>query len=78
MTDGWKVTAIIFIVLFILETGLFIWGWNETVQEEQNMNECYYDICGSYVDAWYELDVCTCYEYDILGELMVAKTEYMR
>jgi hypothetical protein len=42
------------------------------------MNVCYYDICSGYIDAWWEEGVCYCYDYDLLGQLEVAKTEYMK
>ena len=65
---NWKKIAIIFIVLFVIETSLFIWlfygGSNETYYElSENENICYTGICGDYDDAYYdELEgVCYCY-----------------
>ncbi len=72
--NGWKVTAIIFIVLFILETigfvGLMVWG--TAILKE---SECIYNICsGADAYVYYESsEVCECY---INHELI--KSEYMK
>ena len=79
MKEGtWKILAIIFICLFIIENIIIAWGYLAVVNEEDKINECYYDICEGYPDAWYELDVCTCYDYDNLGSLVTAKEKYMK
>ena len=69
MVNGWKVTAIIFIILFILETSLLVWAWNSGSQSIQNENECVYDVCelGNAVPNYdtYSYDdytgMCSCY-----------------
>lgn len=38
---------------------------------------CYYDICEEYPDAIYEPHLCTCYDYDIIGNLIPTKYEVM-
>lgn len=76
--NKWRTIAIIFIILFILETALIVWSINIAYSEEDNWNECLYNICGEYPDAYYQENVCECYDYDVLGNLMVAKTEYMK
>ena len=75
---NWKVIAIVFIVLFALETLFVVWTTVSYTNELNKMNECLYDICGEYPDGWYEEDVCTCYQYDLFGEYVVAKYEYMK
>lgn len=75
---NWKIVAIIFIVLFVVETLFWIWSTAIYNSELDKNNECLYDICGDYVDAWYEEDICTCYEYDMTGDLIVAKNKYMK
>lgn len=61
MTNGWKVTAIVSIILLVLTwavwVGLLMIGLNEIDRE----NICIVDICGDY-DAYqlYE-NVCYCY-----------------
>ncbi len=77
--NGWKVTAIIFIVLFILETisfsGLILWGVALVNKEYEKETECIYNVCSGaeeYIyDEYYE--ICECY---IDGELI--KSEYMK
>ena len=75
---GWKITAIIFIVLFVGFLTFAIWAWSVGINEIEQQNECYYDICNEYPDAWIDGDICFCYEYSLLGESVVAKTTYMR
>lgn len=75
---GWKATAIAFIILFLLLLAFNIYATNKVIQEEEKMNECFYDVCEEYVDAWYEEKICYCYEYGLLGDLQIAKTKYMK
>jgi len=75
---GWKITAIIFIIITILETLLIIWSTTIYLQEEKLLNQCYYDVCSENADAGYEAGVCACYDYDLTGELIVTKTKYMK
>ena len=60
---------------------------NERKRMDENMiikrsrdraNQCLYNICAKYPQAYYEEDVCTCYEYDVLGNYQVAKEVYMK
>jgi len=76
--NKWKTIAIVFIILFALETSLWIWAFWDLARDTEKTNICYYDICGEYPDALYEDDICYCYEYDFFGDLVLAKTEYMR
>ena len=73
----WKNIAIVFIILFVLETGMIVWGIITVRAEEKNINECYYNICNNYEEAYYDDGVCHCYEYDVLGNLVKSKTEWM-
>ena len=74
----WKILAIIFIVLFVIENLFFIFMVNIVLNDEEKVNECYYNICGEYPEADYEDKVCSCYDYDNLGNLIIAKTEYLK
>ena len=74
----WKVTAIIFLVLFLLETSFFIWSVWIVTKEEQKDLTCYYDICADYPDAYREGNVCSCYDYDMLGDYVIAKEKLMK
>jgi len=69
MNNGWKITAIIFIVLFVLETAFVVWAVslaNDTLALE---NECIYDVCDlgnddSLYETYYidSIDkICSCY-----------------
>ena len=73
----WKTIAIIFIILFLAETSIFFIGYIQITKEETRTNKCYYDICSKYPEAIYENNVCYCYDYGVLGEFVVAKTEHM-
>ena len=77
MVNVWKVTAIIFIVLFILENLFFGWMYYLAIQEEDNTRICLWDVCEEYPDAVYEDNVCYCYDYDLLGNVVIAKSEVM-
>lgn len=63
--NGWKVTAIIFIILFILETILFGTIIKLGVDEFNRESECSVNVCGaSYYDAFYYdsyEQMCYCY-----------------
>ena len=73
--NGWKVTAIIFIILFVLETlafGFLIKVGMDVVNREI---ECSNDVCLSYDSFYYDdtTNVCSCY---LNNE--VAKQEYIK
>ena len=75
---NWKIVAIVFMVLFISLLGVEIIGLILLEQEENRRNECYYEICEEYPDAWLEEKVCSCYDYNVEGELSVVKTKLMK
>ena len=73
----WKAVAIVSIVVLIvllISAMLIIRSADKELEKE---NLCYYEICGGYPDVDYQDKVCTCYDYDIVGYLIVAKTQYM-
>ena len=75
--NGWKTLAIIFMILFIIETlfvGLGVYLVNE---EERQTNLCYYEVCDEYPEALFDEGICTCYEYDLMGEFVPAKNKIM-
>ena len=74
----WKTLAIIFGILFLLETSFWIYSYNVVTKDEENMNICYYEVCGEYPQAFYEDNICHCYDYDILGELVVSKSKVIK
>lgn len=60
--NGWKVTAIIFIILFALETLLIVYSVNEATKDEQRELDCS-ELCtdDSYVGYYYEPVENKCY-----------------
>jgi hypothetical protein len=76
-TNTWKIIAIIFIILFCSLVLFITWGLYLNSQDEKKSYQCFYNICGDYADAEFRENVCYCYDYDTLGQLTVAKTQYM-
>jgi hypothetical protein len=75
----WKVLFIIILVLFVLENSLIVWGAVSNNKLEKETNICYYDVCEDYPNAYYDSSnkVCDCYESDLMGNEVIAKSEYM-
>jgi len=46
--------------------------------EEAKMEECYYDICNGYSEAWVDGNICYCYDYDVMGNLNIVDEKYMK
>lgn len=76
MVNKWKITAIIFMILFSILLTLNIWTITYVISEEDSLNYCYYNICGEYPNAVYEDGLCTCYFLNEHGEYDVAMTTY--
>jgi hypothetical protein len=76
-TNKWKIIAIVFIILFFCLVAFIIYGLYLNSQDEKKTYECWYNLCGEYADAEFSENICYCYEYDTLGQLIVAKTQYM-
>lgn len=73
----WKTIAIIILILFIIENFIIIYGIYLIEKEEKLTYECYYDICEEYPDALYEEPLCTCYDYDLMGDYVIAKQKIL-
>lgn len=71
--NGWKVTAIIFIILFLLETIAVVGIMSVGVGEINKETECANDICQTYDAYQYYSDTCYCYRNN-----EVAYTKYMK
>ena len=78
MKINWKAIAIFYTVIFLVLLAAWIVGTVSYNQEEEKTNICYYDVCEIYPEADYTDDVCTCYDYDVLGDYIVSKQEYMK
>ena len=75
---GWKILAIVFIILFVIENLYLAWGFILLAQDDQKIDACYYEVCSDYPEAWYEDNLCTCFNLDFnTGEYVAAKTELM-
>ena len=73
---SWKATAIIFIILFVLETISFIYLINVGTREINNENECVLNVCSEDIYDSYYYDslehICYCYT-----DNEVTKTRYI-
>jgi len=83
--NAWKAIAIIFIVLFLLETSLLLFGSYLTSQHDKNEQKCIVDICGynpeaerwekKYFSYSYNIKSEICYCFNAVGG--IAKREYL-
>lgn len=67
-TNGWKITAIIFIILFVLEN-IGIGFLMVAVQKDLNKEDkCIYNICSDYTSyIYYDFNgLCECYKDGIV------------
>ncbi len=76
MINGWKVTAIIFIVLFVSLVGLIIFASFSVVQDEERESQCINNICleEPYYRYYKDEQVCECYDDDY----ELSKQEYIK
>ena len=77
--QGWKITAIVFISLFVVETLIMGYLIQTGLESIENENICAFDICEDSDSYYYDIyeEVCYCYDYNMLGELEVVDTELM-
>jgi hypothetical protein len=75
MVNGWKVTAIILLILVALETSLIVWAYNAGTDAINKEYECSNDVCFNQDSSSYTYDdsTKTCYCYDDLGEVSYQK-----
>jgi len=63
--NGWKITAIIFIILFVLETLAGLWIVSKGLDVVKKEDACSQVICGpdTYDAYWYDRagEICYCY-----------------
>jgi len=74
----WKTTAIVFLVLFVLESSMIIWGIFLIEQEQDDLNECYYNFCSEFPQAILSEGVCRCYSFDDYGDYVLEKTKIVK
>lgn len=77
---NWKALAIVLLLILLLENGLLIWAYKQVTKEEEKTYECYYEICADYPQAYFDstTNLCTCYDYDLLGDLQEVNTKWMK
>ncbi|HVY01258.1 MAG TPA: hypothetical protein VHA12_00650 [Candidatus Nanoarchaeia archaeon] len=88
VNSGWRITAIIFIILFLLETSIFIIGGVSIAHEERMDNYCSYEVCedNSALTTYWEdtkwgfydpdSEVCVCKKgNDVLKSVYVGDVE---
>lgn len=81
MVNGWKVTAIISIILNLLILSFVGWGVSLVAEDAEVTNECWYNTCSDFEDAYYDTTngMCYCYMFnDETRELDIAKETYMK
>ncbi len=59
--NKWKVTAIIFIILFALSCLFIVWAWSVGTTEINNETKCSNEICFNYDAFQYYDGTCYCY-----------------
>ena len=76
----WKIIAIVFICLFVVENSILIYDYISSVRKDNLKMTCFYEICEGYADAWLDekTNLCYCYDYDNLGQLVVSKEKWMK
>lgn len=74
MANGWKITAIIFIILFAASVFFMIWAYKEGSDYIKQEEKCIYDICGRFESYLYDDSVSMCYCFED-GE--IVKEEYI-
>lgn len=70
--NGWKITAIIFMIAFVAETLLIAWAWNLGGDAIEKENDCQINVCESYEAFLFDSynQMCYCYED---GEVVYEK-----
>ena len=71
--NGWKVTAIIFIIISIVELVLFVGLIKLGINIIEKETECQVNVCAGYDAFYYDGDICYCYE-----DNEITKEEYIR
>jgi len=70
--NRWKVTAMIFIALFIIESIFLLWAYNLGTSMIEKEQECIYNVCIDAETYYYNeyQEICECY---INNELVNSK-----
>lgn len=80
MGNGWKVTGIVFLSLFIIESlllvGGIVWLFGSVYEDMSKEDICITDICANTDSYSYYEGVCECFEIENQCYKLV-KTEYI-
>jgi len=75
---NWKALAIVLIAIQIIQICFVVWSVQSINHEEEQMNECYYNVCKDYPQADIQEGVCSCYYFDeVSGEYELSETAYI-
>lgn len=64
MGNKWKIIAIVFITICLIETAFIIWAVNLGTEYIENDNECAINICREFESYSYDESTSMCYCYN--------------
>ena len=76
MVNGWKVTAVIFIIFTVLELAFIFWIFAIGIQELKNEEICAYSLCLDHDSYSWDTtnQLCSCYKGDFIDtEHLITK-----
>lgn len=64
MKNIWKIIAIIFIIVSVLELLFICWFWSEGNKAIEQEQECIWNVCEGQSSYYYDVytEICYCYE----------------
>ena len=75
MVNGWKLTAIIFIIISILQMSIMVLWWVVGMQIIEKENECSINICADADTYYYDYveKICYCYkQHEIYKQVYIG------
>ena len=75
MANGWKIIAIVFIIIFLIETIFIYWAYTNGTKTLNNEYDCAWEVCDGYESYYYDGydNMCYCFVGDEIN-----KTELMK
>jgi len=70
---GWKVVAIIFLILFVAESSFWIWAINWGYEHNRKESLCSLE-CSQYTLYRYEEEICSCLNINNYGDVEAVKS----
>ena len=71
--NKWKVVAIIFIILFVLETFLVVYFGYSNINYKIKQEHCATTICSEYPAFTFEDSVCSCWDGNEIKYQVIVK-----